>query len=98
MKLVAVLLIAILYLAIAHESAPAASFRFVKSQSGPSGRIVENRFIFDELRNRFVYPHDRSLTVYFEWQGPAGNHTLSAFWKDPTSRVSSISPDIKIET
>jgi len=80
------------------NSIPSASFRFLKSQSGPSGRIIENRFIFDEVRNRFVYPQDKTLTVYFEWEAPPGNHALSAFWKDPTGRTSSISPDIKMET
>jgi len=76
----------------------ASSLRFVKSQAGPSGRIVDNRFVFDELRNRFVFPQDKSLTVYFEWEAPPGNHTLSALWKDPDGRVVTISPDVKMET
>ncbi len=76
----------------------ASSLRFVKSQAGPSGRIVDNRFAFDELRNRFVFPQDKSLTVYFEWEAPAGNHTLAALWKDPDGRVVTISPDVKMET
>ncbi|HYL76282.1 MAG TPA: hypothetical protein VEU96_18875, partial [Bryobacteraceae bacterium] len=79
-------------------SATAATFRFIKSQSGPSGKIVDNRFVFDEVRNRFVYPQDKSLTVYFEWEAPPGDYTLSAFWKDPEGRVFSISPDIKMQT
>src|SRR5579863_544669 len=74
------------------------TLRFLKSQAGPSGKIVDNRFVFDELRNRFVYPQDKSLTVYFEWEAPAGNHILSAMWKDPDGRVASISPDVKMET
>jgi len=78
--------------------AGAATFRFVKSQSGPSGVAVENRFQFDEVRNRFVYPQDKFLTVYFEWEGPPGNHVLTAYWKDPQGAVASISPDVKIET
>jgi hypothetical protein len=98
MKLAIAPVIAVLFLATAPEPVPSASFRFLKSQSGPSGRIIENRFIFDEVRNRFVYPQDKTLTVYFEWEAPPGNHTLSAFWKDPGGRTSSISPDIKMET
>ena len=78
--------------------ARASSLRFIKSQAGPSGRIVDNRFAFDELRNRFVFPQDKSLTVYFEWEAPAGNHTLCALWKDPDGRVITISPDVKMET
>src|SRR5260370_5108221 len=80
-----------------HNSAMADTFRLIKSQSGPSGRIADNRFVFDEVRNRFVYPQDKSLTVSFEWEAPLGNHTLSAFWKDPEGRVASISPDVKME-
>ncbi len=76
----------------------AASFRFVKSQSGPSGKTVDNRFQFDEIRNRFVYPQDKFLTVYFEWEGPPGDHVLTAYWKDPQGAVASISPDVKVET
>jgi hypothetical protein len=97
-KLIRALVITLVYLASVRESATSASILFVKSQSGPSGKIVENHFIFDESRNRFVYPQDKTLTVYFEWEAPPGNHTLSAFWKDPIGRTSSISPDIKIET
>lgn len=78
--------------------ADATAFRFTKSQSGPSGKIVDNRFQFDEIRNRFVYPQDRFLTVYFEWEGPPGDHVLTAYWKDPLGMVASISPDIKMET
>jgi S1-C subfamily serine protease len=70
----------------------------VKSQSGPSGKTVDNRFQFDEIRNRFVYPQDKFLTVYFEWVGPPGDHVLTASWKDPQGNVASISPDVKVET
>ena len=38
------------------------------------------------------------MTVYFEWEGPIGNHVLTAYWKDPQGAVISISPDIKMET
>jgi len=76
----------------------AASPRFVRSESGPSGKVVDNRFQFDEVRNRFVYPQDKFLTVYFEWEAVPGNHVLTAYWKDPTGSVASISPDVKMET
>ena len=88
---------ALIVLVTLHDSAMADTIRFVKAQSGPSGRIADNRFVFDEVRNRFVYPQDKSLTVSFEWEAPPGNHTLSAFWKDPEGRVASISPDVKME-
>lgn len=86
------------FVLFACPQADATSLKFLKSQAGPSGRIVDNQFVFDELRNRFVYPQDKSFTVYFEWEAPAGNHTLSAFWKDPDGKVATISPDVKMET
>lgn len=76
----------------------AGSFRLLKSQSGASGRVVDDRFVFDDVRTRFVFPQDKSLNVYFEWEGPPGNHVLSALWKDPDGRVVSISPDLRMET
>jgi hypothetical protein len=47
---------ALIVLAALHSSAMADTFRFIKPQSGPSERIAENRFVFDEVRNRFVHP------------------------------------------
>jgi hypothetical protein len=66
--------------------------------SGPSGKVVGSKFVFDEMRNRFVYPHDKSLIVYFEWQASPGNHTLTGLWKDPQGRTAFISSDLKMET
>lgn len=74
------------------------SFRVTKSLSGPSGKVVGNKFVFDETRSRFVFPQDKSLTVYFEWQAPIGEHTLIASWKAPDGRVVSISPDVRVQT
>jgi hypothetical protein len=69
-----------------------------KSLSGPSGRVINNKFVFDETRSRFVFPQDKSLVVYFEWQASVGDHTLVATWKAPDGRVVSISPDVKVQT
>lgn len=91
-------LFSVLLLCSVSVPAGAATFKFIKSQSGPSGKVVDNRFQFDEVRNRFVYPQDEFLTVYFEWEGPPGTHVLTAYWKDPQGAVVSISPDIRMET
>jgi hypothetical protein len=72
--------------------------RLIRSLSGPSGRVAGSKFIFDETRNRFVYPQDKTLTVYFEWEAPPGLHVLTASWRQPDGRINSISSDVKIET
>jgi hypothetical protein len=79
-------------------SAQAQAIKLVRSLSGPSGRVVAGRFEFDETRNRFVYPTDSTLTVYFEWESTPGDHTLTALWKQPDGRTASVSPDVRIQT
>ena len=79
---------------VSHAQTP----RLVRVQSGPSGKVVGSDFVLDETRNRFVYPQDRTVTVSFEWEWPAGDHVLTATWKRPDGRVASVSPDVKIQT
>jgi len=79
-------------------SSLAQEFRLVKSLSGPSGKVDGAKFVFDETRSRFIYPQDKAFIAYFEWEGPAGTHALTGLWKQPDSRVASISPDVRIVT
>jgi hypothetical protein len=72
--------------------------RLIRSLSGPSGRVAGAKFIFDETRNRFVYPQDKTLTIYFEWEAPPGLHVLTGTWRQPDGRIATISADVKIET
>jgi hypothetical protein len=83
-------------LAIAANAAE--SPRLIRSLSGPSGKVAGSRFVFDETRNRFVYPQDKSMVVYFEWETQPGLHVLTGIWKQPDGRVGSMSADVKIET
>jgi len=66
--------------------------------SGPSGTLKGSDYVLDEMRNRFVYPQDRTITIYFEWEHTAGDHVLTATWRQPDGRVASISPDVKMST
>jgi hypothetical protein len=72
--------------------------RLLRLLSGPTGRTVGDEFVLDEIRNRFVYPNDSSLVIYFQWEAPPGDHVLTGIWKQPDGRVASISPDVKIRT
>jgi hypothetical protein len=72
--------------------------RLVRSLSGPSGKVVGAKFIFDETRSRFVFPQDKALTIFFEFEAPPGDHTLSGIWKSPDGKTYSISQDVRIQT
>src|SRR5271170_470126 len=74
------------------------SLKLIRSLSGPSGKTVGADFVLDETRNRFVFPNDNSLVVYFQWEATPGDHVLTGIWKQPDGRVASISPDVKIQT
>jgi len=74
------------------------SLRFIRSVSGPSGKVAGARFVFDETRSRFVYPQDKALTIFFEFEAPAGDHALSGIWKGPDGKTVSISQDVRIQT
>jgi hypothetical protein len=79
-------------------TADAQAPRLVRALSGPSGKVVGQNFVLDETRTRFVYPQDRSLTVYFEWEFTPGDHELIATWIRPNGQVASISPAVRIQS
>ena len=72
--------------------------RLLRSQSGPSGKVVGNQYVLDEVRNRFVYPQDRGLVISFEWQTTPGDHVMTATWKDPSGKAVYISADLRVQT
>ena len=74
------------------------SIEMIRSLSGPLGKLVGSKFILDEVRNRFIYPLDSSLFVYFECTAPKGDYVLTAYWKDPQGKTVFISPDLKMQT
>jgi hypothetical protein len=78
--------------------AQSSAIRLVRSVSGPSGKVVGDAFVIDDVRSRFVYPQDSALAVYFEWQAPAGEHVLVASWRQPDGRVATVSPDVRMTT
>lgn len=72
--------------------------RLIRALSGPSGTVVGSEFVFDETRNRFVYPQDSAVAVFFEWETEPGDQVLSAVWRQPDGRVAVVSPDVKLRT
>jgi hypothetical protein len=72
--------------------------KLLRSISGPSGKTIGSDFIIEETRNRFVYPADNSLVIYFQWEALPGDHVLTGTWRQPDGRAASISPDVNIRT
>ena len=56
------------------------SSKLLRSLSGASGKTVGADFVSDETRNRFVFPNDNSLVIYFQWEMPPGDHVLGHRW------------------
>src|SRR5215471_15283983 len=77
--------------------ARAQDVKLVRSISGPSGKVAGAKFQFDSVRSRFVYPQDKSLIVFFEWDAPTGTHVLTGLWKQSDGRIATMSPDVKME-
>lgn len=73
-------------------------FKLVRSQSGPSGKVVGSKLVIEDIRNRFVFPNDKNLVVYFEWEGPIGDHVLTGHWKNPQGAIAEISPEVRLQT
>lgn len=99
MRLNSKLLLALILLAtITVLGAQPTPLRLVRSLSGPAGKVVGARFVFDETRSRFVFPQDKALVIFFEFEAPPGDHTLSGIWKKPDGTTYSISQDVRIQT
>lgn len=82
----------------AQPAQPTATCRFLRSSSGPAGRVAGARYVLDETRSRFVYPADRTVVVYFEWQARPGRQVLSGIWKHPDGKGRVLSDDIRLDT
>lgn len=91
-------ILVLLACALAYGQPAKPEYRLVRSVSGPSGKVVGTKFELDETRSRFVYPQDKSLVVYFEFDGPPGLQVLSAVWKRPDGTIAYLSADVKLQT
>ncbi|MBZ5563850.1 MAG: hypothetical protein LAP13_15700 [Acidobacteriia bacterium] len=63
-------------------SATGGKFRLIRSVVGAKGSSQGGRFIMEEPRTVFYVPSDRKAVVYFEWEGPPGQHHLDGIWKE----------------
>jgi S1-C subfamily serine protease len=70
-------------------SAP--QFHVLRSVSGSKGTPQGGRFVMDDPRTVFYTHQDKQVIVYFEWEGPRGQHKFEGFWKDPNGKLVIIS-------
>jgi len=66
-------------------------FHVVRSVSGSKGSQQGNRYVIDDPRSTFYMPQDKTVIVYFEWDGPIGKHHLEGYWKNSEGKTVVIS-------
>jgi hypothetical protein len=65
--------------------------------AGPSGVVRNDEFVLTEERAEFDPSHDQEVVVYFQWQGQAGPHRMTAQWKGPDGSVA-VPPAVQYES
>jgi S1-C subfamily serine protease len=59
--------------------------------AGSSGTETNGRLVIDDPRTVFYLGQDHKIIVYFEWEGPPGQHKFEGIWKNSDSKVTLIS-------
>lgn len=62
-------------------------FRLLRSLSGSKGQESGGRFVIDDPRTVFQLPDDKQVVIYFQWQGPPGQHRIEVSWRNPEGKV-----------
>ena len=62
-------------------------FHKLRSISGATGHEDKGRFVMDDARSAFTSGKDTKVIVYFEWEGPLGQHHFEGLWKSPTGKI-----------
>jgi hypothetical protein len=66
-------------------------YRVVRSIAGAEGHEINNKFFMDDARSLFNAGKDSKVIVYFEWEGPLGQHHFEGLWKSPEGKIVLIS-------
>jgi len=62
-------------------------FRLLRSVSGSRYQESAGRVVIEDPRTTFQIPGDNQVVIFFEWQGPPGQHHVECFWKNPEGKV-----------
>lgn len=62
------------------------TIHLIRSICGGNGEQKGDRFVMEDPRSMFYLPEDKQVMVYFEWEGPIGQHHFEGFWKNPEGK------------
>jgi len=63
------------------------TFHLIRSVCGSKGSPKADHFVMEDPRSVFYLPEDKQVMIYFEWEGPTGQHHFEGFWKNPEGKV-----------
>jgi S1-C subfamily serine protease len=66
-------------------------FRVIKSLCGTKSVSHGGEVELQDPRNVFHVPEDHQIVVYFEWDGPPGDHHAVGSWRSPDGKVALVS-------
>lgn len=69
------------------QSATGSPFHKLRSVSGAAGHEDKSKFVMDDARSAFTAGKDTKVIVYFEWEGPLGQHHFEGLWKSPAGKI-----------
>jgi hypothetical protein len=69
------------------QSATGSPFHKLRSISGAAGHEDKGKFTMDDARSAFTSGKDKTVIVYFEWEGPLGPHHFEGLWKSPEGKI-----------
>ena len=68
-----------------------AQVHLIRSVVGAKGEQRNGSFVMTDPRSTFYVPEDREVIVYFEWEGPKGNHHCEGTVKGPSGQFATMS-------
>lgn len=75
------------------SSSPASGspYRVTRCVASAGGHEENNKFVMDDAKSLFSAAQDKKVIVYFEWEGPLGQHHFEGLWKSPEGKIVLIS-------
>lgn len=77
--------------ASATSAASGSPYHVLRSIAGAAGHEDNNKFVMDDPRSLFSAGKDSKVIVYFEWEGPVGQHHFEGLWRSPEGKIVLIS-------